>query len=127
MIERMIENDWNDEERRKYERYSLTFYLSVYDTETDALLGQVIDISPGGMKLLSEEPIPVDKQFRLLLDVSLESGKKGKVFIEAQSIWSYEDDNPGFSATGFQFSNLSQEIDQFIQNIAEELGADIST
>ena len=121
MKDGMIGNDWNEQERRRYERYSVTFYLSVYDQQTNVLLGQIIDISRGGMRLISQEPIPAGKHFHLVLDVSLESGKQQKVLLEARSIWSQEDDNPDLFATGFQFIDLSQEAVLCIQEIIAEL------
>lgn len=118
----MIENDWSENERREYERYSVMFYLEVHDRESESPLGQILDISMGGLRLLSEKPIPVNARFHLVLDISLESGKKGKLPVEATSVWNQEDDNPGFYITGFQFSNLSPQATQFIQAIIDELG-----
>jgi len=117
----LIENDWDEEERRAYERYSVEFYLCVYNRDTDALLGHVVDISLGGMQLLSETPIAGGELFRFRMDVSLESGRKEVVEFEARSIWQAEDLNPGFYNAGFQFQALSPAAMQNIQEIVEEI------
>lgn len=117
----MIESDWSESERREYERYSVMFYLAVYDQENDSSLGQILDISMGGLRLLSEKPIPVKARFHIVIDVSLESGKKGKIPVEAKSVWSQDDDNPGFYVTGFQFFGLSSQAKQFIRAVIDEL------
>ena len=103
----LIENDLDVEERRAYERYSVEFYLCVYNRDTDALMGHIVDISLGGIQLLSETPIANGEQFRFRMDVSLESGRKETIEVEAQSVWHDEDVNPGFFNTGFEFLNLS--------------------
>lgn len=121
MAEKMIESDWSESERREYERYSVMFYLAVYDRENDSSLGQILDISMGGLRLLSEKSIPVNACFHLVIDVSLESGKKGKIAVEAKSVWGQEDDNPGFYVTGFQFFGLSPQAKRFIRTIVDEL------
>jgi len=84
----MIENDWSENERREYERYSVMFYLEVRDQESDSSLGQILDIGMGGLRLLSDKPMPVNARFHLVLDISLESGKKGELPVEATSVWS---------------------------------------
>ncbi|HHW78803.1 MAG TPA: PilZ domain-containing protein [Xanthomonadaceae bacterium] len=119
----LIENDWDEEERRAYERYSVEFYLCVYNRDTDALLGHVVDISLGGMQLLSETPIAGGELFRFRMDVSLESGRKEVVEFEARNIWQAEDPNPGFYNAGFQFQALSPAAMQSIQEIVEEIVA----
>ena len=121
----LIENDWNEEERRAYERYSVEFYLSVYDRKTNIFLGHVVDISLGGMQLLSETPIASGQLFRLRMDVSLESGRKEQIEFDAWSIWRTEDLNPGFYNAGFQFLDLSPTTGQSIQGVIDEIVADL--
>jgi c-di-GMP-binding flagellar brake protein YcgR len=118
----MIDNDWSEAERRQYERYSVDFYMCIYDQNTNVQLGQVVDISLGGMRLLSTQPFLIrGKRFRLRMEVSLESGKRENILLEARSVWGREDDNPDYYSTGFQFHDLSSETSQRIQEILDEL------
>lgn len=71
MAESVMSNDWEGAERREYTRYSLDFYVRVYDARSGELLGDVVDISLGGMRLSSPAPIAVDKRFRLRMDLAL--------------------------------------------------------
>lgn len=116
-----IVNDWSEEERRRQERFSLECYLNVIDADTEALLGQIEDISTGGMKLLSSKPIPPGQDFRLLLEISLGDDNKARVFLEARSIWTLEDINPGFHNTGFSFLGLSSRAEATINNLIAAL------
>lgn len=117
----MIKNDWNEAERREYERHSVMLYLAVYEQGADTALGQIVDISLGGMRLISAQPIDVNVRMHLVIDISLESGRKGKLAIEATSVWAKEDDNPGLYVSGFQFIGLSQDGKDFVQSIINEL------
>jgi c-di-GMP-binding flagellar brake protein YcgR len=112
----------NDAEKRKQERYSLECYLKVMDTDRRSLLGHIVDISMGGMKLLSEQPIRPDETYRLLLDLSLGSHKQTKVLVEARSVWTGEDANPRFYSTGFCFQGLSGQAQIAIMNLVTLLG-----
>ena len=118
----IIDSDWSEQERRQYERYSTEFYLCVYEQNGTSPLGQVIDISLGGLQLVSSEPIELKQHFNLVMDVSLESGLHEQTRFEAESVWSSEDDNDDLYNTGFQFLNLSSEALQALQRITDELG-----
>lgn len=119
----LIESDWDAEERRAYERYSVEFYICVYNRDTNALVGHVVDISLGGMQLLSEMPVASNRQFRFIMEASLESGRKESIEFEARSVWQAEDLNPGFYNAGFQFLALSPAAARSVQAIAEEIVA----
>jgi hypothetical protein len=119
--------DWkvlhlNDDEKRKQERYALECYLKVMDADGHSPLGHIVDISMGGMKLLSEQPIRPEENFRLLLDLSLGSQKQTKVFVEARSVWTTEDVNPRFYNTRFRFQGLSSQAQVAIMNLVTLLG-----
>src|SRR5262245_58951971 len=90
-----VDNDWSFEERREYERTSVNFFLRVVDLDNDSLLGDVSDISMGGMRLVSAAPIPIKQKFRVRMDIALGDDYQEEVFFEAHSVWGREDPNPG--------------------------------
>ena len=112
-----IVNDWSEEERRQQERFSLDHYLKVIDQDTQTLLGHIVDISMGGIKVLGEHPIEAEKKFHLLFDISLGDGKQTHVTVEARSIWTAKDINPGFHTTGFCFLELSNESYESVSSL----------
>ena len=117
----VIESDWSEQEKREYARYSVTFYLEAYDQRTEALLGHVVDISLGGIKVLSQQPIAVHQQLTLILKAALETGKQCQVKATAHCVWSREDDNQGYYLAGFKFFSLSKESKELINTIISEL------
>ena len=94
-------------ERRNFKRWQLIFYLRVFDQDTGSLLGHIIDISEGGMMLISEQPIPIDQPFRLYLDAPRDTGPRQHIEFEAYSLWSKNDINPDFYDTGFRITQLT--------------------
>jgi hypothetical protein len=126
----LIANDWNEEERREQKRYTLENYLRVIDRATNTLLGHVVDISAGGMKLLTDIPIAHRREYRLLLEVSLNGERPQKLAMTARSTWTDRDINPGLYNTGFYFLWLSPEarlrIDQLIHFLGDDQAASLS-
>jgi hypothetical protein len=94
-------------EKRNFKRWQLIFYLRVFDQDTGSLLGHIIDISEGGMMLISEQPLPIDQMFRLYLEVPQDTGPRQHIEFEALSLWSKNDINPDFYDTGFRIIRLT--------------------
>ena len=114
-----IEDDWTAENRRQYERYAADFYLCIYEEAN--LLGDVIDISLGGLKLLSHDILPVGQIMSLRLDAALESGRKLELEFEARVVWSDQDENMECYNAGLEFLDLSAAAQEILQSIISEL------
>lgn len=117
----LIDNDWDVEERRAYERYSVEFYLCIYNQDDGSLVGHVVDISLGGLQLLSEKPIGSGEEFRFRMEFSLESGRKESIAFEARNVWQDEDLNPGSYNVGFEFINLTPADQQLLEAAIQEI------
>lgn len=115
-----IDNDWSPEERREYERYSVDFSLCVVDLDSNTILGNLADISATGMKLVTDTPIPVEKTFRVRLDIALGDDHQESVRFETRSVWSRKDHNPGQYETGFS-NTLSPRASESIQRLIDLL------
>ena len=75
-------------DERHVNREELIYHLRVFDAHSNQVVGYIDDINISGAKLLSEEPIPVNKvsQYRMELPRFFE-GKKSIEFL-AQTTWS---------------------------------------
>lgn len=111
-------------ERRALKRWHLIFYLRVFDKESAAVLGHIVDISESGMMLLSDDPIPVSKNFHVWVDVPRETGPRQRIYLEARSLWSHNDINPDFYDTGFYIKDASSstihQLTQLIDDFKSE-------
>lgn len=106
--------------KRRLKRWYLVMYLRVFDEDTGALLGHVVDINKEGIRLVSDQPIPTGQIFRLWMDVPKENAPRQRISLEVESLWSGRDVNPDFYATGFRIHNIgTQELLQ-LQLLIEE-------
>ena len=111
-------------ENRRMKRWHVIYYLRIFDQDTGSLLGHLVDITTEGIKMVSEDPIPAGKGFRLRMEVPVEGRKAEGVFFNARSLWSSKDTNPDFYATGFHLENPDNETINVIQFLIDDLSFD---
>jgi hypothetical protein len=110
------------EERRKVRRRHVIYYSRVYERTTGELIGHVIDITPEGIKLISEQPIPLHAHFHFRIDLPDDLMSKEYMFFEAESVWCSPDVNPDFYNTGFRVANIPREDAEFLNRMIDETG-----
>jgi len=96
------------DERRHLERKDFSYYMRLVDNDSHNLVGHLVDISSGGFKLDSPSPIPVNKDFRLRMDLTSEVANKPAMVFVARSKWCEVDPlDPFIYNVGFQLVNIS--------------------
>ena len=111
------------QENRVLKRRHLIFYLEVYDDQTGGLLGHVVDITTHGLKLVSKNPIPSAKEYRLRMALPEGYFAEKEIRFSAKSLWSYNDINPDFFDTGFAMKEaLDLGTTQIMAGLINELG-----
>ena len=80
----------------------------------------MVDISSGGMMLISEDPIKTGPvyELRMVLPVDIEGNRE--ITFSAKSKWCSEDENPDFYNTGFQLINPSLEHIKITEHLIQE-------
>lgn len=101
-------------EMRGVERRHLVFYLRVFDGMSSKVIGHIVDISAQGLMLISDNPVPINEEYRLRMRLPAEIGDKDEIIIDATSRWCKQDVNPDFFITGFQIFNLTTDIEKYI-------------
>ncbi len=109
-------------EKRKLKRRHLIYYLRVFDRESSKLIGHLIDISPQGIMIMSEEPLEVNKLFKLRMDLPVDVFEKTEIEFDAESRWTKKDINPEFYDTGFAIMNLSYTDGRLIEKLIDDYG-----
>ena len=96
-------NETKSPERRNIKRLKLVYYLQVYDRKTRALLGSVADISPQGMRLVSEKYFPPESV--LAMSILLPEGSifGESVEVDSRCRWCTEDRENASFESGFEF------------------------
>ena len=75
-------------ERRRSDRLPIFYDLRVIDLEQGVLIGDVIDLSQDGMRIMGENPFPVGATRRVQLDIIMSEGPPQVVCFDAQCVWS---------------------------------------
>jgi hypothetical protein len=109
-------------ERRKTKRKYLMFYTRVFDVENSKLLGHLVDITPAGVMVISEQTLPAGQPFRLRIELSPEVAAEPFLEFDARSVWCHQDVNPQFYNTGFELSGITPESVAVIERIIEAYG-----
>ncbi len=109
-------------ERRGLKRRHLIYYLSVFEATTDELLGYLVDITPDGFMIMSENPPEVDRIYQV--KVRLSTGKRPDKFLllKAKSLWTRRDKSAEYYDTGFQIQNPDADTRLQIELLIKELG-----
>jgi PilZ domain len=116
MLESQIES------QRSYKRSSLLFYLQVAIRSTGQPVGRLVDITPEGIKLVSEEAIPTDKtfEFRVILPEGFSGGEY--LDVDAKCVWSKRTPNPKLFESGFVLIIATDDQTELIENLIAESG-----
>jgi len=110
-------------ERRSDERKDFSYYMRLVNNDTQELVGHLVDISSGGFKLDSQAPIPINRDFRLRLDLTSEVADKPAMTFVARSKWCETDPlDPFVYNVGFQLISIASIDLEIINRMIEKYG-----
>ncbi|HID69783.1 MAG TPA: PilZ domain-containing protein [Desulfobacterales bacterium] len=112
----------NDVEQRQVTRRHLVFYLRVFDGMSSRVVGHLMDISSNGLMLLSDEPVPVNEEYRLRMRLPTEVVGSDEIIFGAIGRWCRQDENPDFYITGFKIQDMDDETEKSVSQLIEEFG-----
>lgn len=107
------------ENRRKHERFYLAHYLEVINRQTNLPIGQCVNISDGGMMLISRKPLKTKAIFQLRMFLPNTIERKKYIDFIGVSEWCRPDENPDFFNTGLQLRNVTPELTQIIRHLID--------
>jgi len=111
-----------EKDGRTLKRRHLIYYLEVYDDETGDLLGHLVDLTTGGIKLISKHPIETEKAFSLRMMLPEGYFREKMLHFDGLSKWCDNDVNPEFFVTGFEVQKLEKKVRKHIVNLITWLG-----
>ncbi len=106
-------------EKRKLKRRHLIYYLSVFEGNTDHLVGQLVDLTTDGLMLTSENPMEIGAKLKLRMVLPEEIRGKTNLFFEAVAKWCKRDINPNFYDIGFKVQNISKTEAKIIETLIQ--------
>jgi hypothetical protein len=112
----------DEEGRRSIRRRHLIYYLRVWDLESGAVLGHIVDITTEGIMLFSDRPIDPGRTYHLAIRWNNAEGGEEKIQFQAESRWSRPDINDAFYDTGFRIIGGSMDVFVPILDLIDEYG-----
>lgn len=106
-------------EERKAQREVINRYLRVYDDENDRFLGYLVDITPKGAMLQSNDPIEPDVSMKLRVELPEQIEGQRHIAVSARSVWDKKETNAVFYHTGFEFSSDATNEEPRIKRLME--------
>ena len=108
------------------ERREFFYYTRLIDNDTLEIVGHLTDISTGGFKLDSQVPIPINKDFRFLMNLTSEVADKPFMIFVARSRWCKVDPiDPYVYNVGYQLLRISPEDLEIFKRLMEKYGREI--
>ena len=107
------------------ERKDFSYYMQIMDANTREIVGHLADISSGGFKLDCRKPVPVNKDFRFLMNLPSEIADKPYMVFGARSRWCEIDPlDPCAFNVGYQVTQIYPEDLEIINRMMEKYGKD---
>ncbi len=107
-------------DRRKSKRSHVVFYLRVFDRKNDNQLGNLIDISRQGLRIIRKEPMEPDLTYEMRMELPKVIEGQNQVEFDARSIWCEKAINTDFYDTGFELRNMSYEKNRLIERAVKD-------
>jgi hypothetical protein len=90
-------------DHRRHERKSAAFHAEIRRRDSGEILGNLADISDGGLMLTTEQPLTVDAIIELEIELPRDSVEGTSVVVPARVRWCEPDLAPGVYAAGLEF------------------------
>lgn len=111
-----------ENEKRRLKRVHLIYYLRIFDSNTGVIVGHLVDITTQGIMLISEEPVPMGKDYSFRMHLPATIIGREKIEFSAHCLWCKKDINPDFFVSGYQIKAISPEEAQIIKELINSYG-----
>lgn len=91
-----------ENEKRRLKRVHLIYYLRIFDSNTGVIVGHLVDITTQGIMLISEEPVPMGKDYSFRMHLPATIIGREKIEFSAHCLWCKKDINPDFLYPGIR-------------------------
>lgn len=107
-------------EKRILDRTSLYYYLKVHDAKDQSLIGHMVDMNTGGLRLLSETPFEPGHKIRMSMVLPEEIRGRNAIEFEAVCRHSARALNPDHYESGFQIALLPEELYPLVRDLTQK-------
>ena len=106
-------------EKREVPRWNLKIPLQIGMQSTDESIGDAVDISIRGIRVITEQSLPVGEALQLWMMLPTEAGGWSRVELEVEGVWHHQHDD-GTVETGCKFVAIEPSVLMAIQSLIDE-------
>ena len=100
--------------------------LLIYDTETNLPIGQIINLSDRGFKLMAEQPTEVSKVYNCRMTIPDDFASKKEITFFAECRWCNQNEETTWYDSGFYLRKIEPSDLKIIQSIKRKWMIDVS-
>ncbi|MCI0652956.1 MAG: PilZ domain-containing protein [Methylococcaceae bacterium] len=108
------------EEKRKYLRKKTAKVLKVFDLNTEEYLGNLVDISPGGIMLVTHSDIEANSVYQMRIHFPEDSANQEPITFGGEILWTDSRMDPNKKWAGIQIIDISLEMTMRIDRLINE-------
>lgn len=110
------------EDRRRSNRRFMLYYMPIYDVQSLRQVGNLVDITPQGIMIVSENAVAESHTIHMRLELTGDVASKNHMEFHALCKWCRQDISPNLYSIGFEILDLTPEDTDIIQRIVETYG-----
>jgi hypothetical protein len=108
-------------DRRNLKRRDFSYYMRVIDDNTQQMIGHLVDISTRGLKIDSQKPLTVGKDYHLRLELTAEVADKTAMVFTARCKWCRPDTlDPFLHNSGFEIVSMTPHDTMIFQRMVDK-------
>lgn len=107
---------------RRYKRIFLRELFGVKDATHGVFLGYLSNINVNGLQVHSTKNLKPQSSLQLVLELPCKIYKSGFMKLNADLVWAYSDNVPGFYDLGFKLGTLSARDKKIIYELIAHYG-----
>lgn len=108
------------QDKRRSPRIDTNQSIQIFDMLQASLMGNLVNISTGGLMLLTSQEIPINHVFQLEMTLQFSDGSNKTIQFGAESLWSQNTSTPGHEWVGFHIIDISEENQQLLDRMIED-------
>lgn len=108
-----------DSNARKFDRRHSVYYLRIYDTNSGELMGNLVDISEGGLMMVSDKPLKIGSTYHLTMHLPEQIKDQSTIEFSAKAKWCKNEANPKFFDTGLELISKDGDFQMMLENLID--------
>lgn len=109
-------------EKRKEQRKHLSLYLRVQNMENGDSVGHLVDMTPDGVRILTNSSMKTDIVYKLGIDLSMVMNFEQRVVFDASCVWQEQEFSSGAWNCGFTILKITNKGREILEMLVDQFG-----